>query len=381
MKLWKLAATVGVGIWASGSGVIQVQAADIIFDVDFDEKIVDDFDDYEQTFINTTNNLGNTIDINIQMQYYMTACPTATPTDMRLQNSYRLNGVAPTFSVPLVELPDLPCSTTSASYFNETTTTIPTEHLEYIINDDADFIRFAPILRFRSSVAMVGRDIIIENLNFLYTVNYEFNTTYLFNYFLSDTNYVSLGLSAGVFGTPVVENYFDYVSTTAGSDTYFLLNTSTTDYGTGRLKFAVDYEEEYFRGQSVGARHKSQIEGLNVIISATVDQFIQPLYSYYYLNVSNKRVPLADIPQFEFEEQDCGSFLAVNVGCFINNGLSYVVNDAPIISDIFTLLNTGMQLGGQAFSVLGNFTDNNLIGVLVLGGAGLTAVRWFLKQD
>jgi len=40
-----------------------------------------------------------------------------------------------------------------------------------------------------------------------------------------------------------------------------------------------------------------------------------------------------------------------------------------------------MQLGGQAFAVLGNFTDNNLIGVLVLGGAGLTAVRWFLKQD
>ena len=380
MKLWKLAATVALGVWASASGSIQVQAADIIFDVDFDTKIVSDFDDYKQTFYNTTSDLGNSIDINIQMTYRMTSCPTSTPTDMRLQNSYRLNGVTPTFFGPTIELPDLACSTTTASYFNETTITIPTEHLEYIINDDADYIRFAPLLIFRQSVSMVGRNIIIENLNILYTVNYEFNTTYLFNYFLSDTQYENIGLSALVTGTPVIENYFDYVSTTAGSDTYFLLNTSTTDYGTGRLKFAVDYEEEYFRGNSVGARHKTTITGLDVTISATQQQTIQVLYRYYYLNVSNKVQNIANVPTFEFENEDCG-WDAFNIPCFINNGLAYIVNDAPVISDAFTLLNAGMKLGGQAFGIIGNFSTDNLFGVMILGGLGITAVRWFLKND
>jgi hypothetical protein len=40
-----------------------------------------------------------------------------------------------------------------------------------------------------------------------------------------------------------------------------------------------------------------------------------------------------------------------------------------------------MKMGGQAFAIIGQFSDNNLFGVLVLGGLGITAVRWFLKQD
>jgi hypothetical protein len=169
--------------------------------------------------------------------------------------------------------------------------------------------------------------------------------------------------------------------TTAGNDNYFLLNTSTTDYGSSRNKWAVDYNEEYFRGDSVGARHKTQInDGFQILVSAPSNNIFSVLYNYFYLNVSNKEQDIANVPTFEFEQEDCG-WDAFNIPCFINNGLAYIVNDAPVISDAFTLLNAGMRLGGQAFGIIGNFTTDNLFGVMILGGLGITAVRWFLKND
>ena len=381
MKLWKLAATVAVGVWASASGSIQVQAADIVFDVDFDDKIVANFDDYTQTFLNSTSDLDNIIDYTIQASYFMNNCTNNAATDLQLQLTYRLNGLTPGFSGGIIELPDLTCSTTEASYFIGGSFSVPDEHIQYIINDDADFIQFRPNITFARSTPLNGRVITFTGINVLYTVNYEFNTTYLFNYFLSDTDYVATSLSAGITGAATIINNFDYVMTTAGNDNYFLLNTSTTDYGTGRNKFAVDYNEEYFRGDSVGARYKTRIEDLVVTISSSAVRFIIPQYNYYYLNVSNKEQNIADVPTFEFETEDCGSFLALNVPCFINNGLAYIVNDAPVISDAFTLLNAGMRLGGQAFGIIGNFNTDNLFGVMILGGLGITAVRWFLKND
>jgi hypothetical protein len=373
---------VSMTVLASGSGLIQVSAADYIFDVNFDDKIVDNFDDYTQTFLNTTDDLDNVITFNVQMTYYMDNCSSTVDTNMALQFLYRPNGVGTVLSMGQTNLPELVCRTTPGPYFIEASASLPLEHLVYIINDDADFLQFRPTLNFIGNVATTGRVINITNLNILYSVNYDFNTTYLFNYFLSDTDYSAISLGGpGWSGTPTVYNYFDYVMTTAGNDNYYLLNTSTTDYGSIRNKWAVDYNEDYFRGEMVGARHKTQLSNGYVLTQSNTTSFITLVYNYYYLNVSNKEQDITNVPEFEFEYEDCGSFLALNVPCFINNGLAYVVNDAPVISDAFTLLNAGMKLGGQAFSIIGQFSDNNLFGVLVLGGLGITAVRWFLKQD
>jgi hypothetical protein len=382
MKLWKLAATVSLGVFASGSGMLQVSAADFIFDVNFDDKIVSNFDDFTQTFIDTTSDLDNIVSITVQMQYFMDASAVTTPTDMQLNFNYRLTPSGTTFQAAFAALPDLNYSTTSASYFITVEASFPKEIINRIINDDGSIIAFRPQLVFGRSAPMTGRVINIENLNFLFTVNYDFNTTYLFNYFLSDTQYSSLVFAGtGWSGTAAVANYFDYVMTTAGNDNYFLLNTSTTNYGSTRNKFAVDYNEEYFRGNSVGARHKTEIgTGYSLTVNAAVSNAITVVYNYYYLNVSNKKQNIANVPTFEFEQEDCG-WDAFNIPCFINNGLAYLVNDAPVISDAFTLLNAGMRLGGQAFGIIGNFSTDNVFGVMILGGLGITAVRWFLKND
>jgi hypothetical protein len=382
MKLWKLAATVALGVFASGSGILQVSAADFLFDVNFDDKIVADFDDYKRTFIETTADFGNRIEFTIQGTYSMNNCDLAAPSNASLALRYQPNATGLTITVASTTL-GIPCSTTEASYFNYVEAELDPEVINLIIADDAEFVVFRPLITFFSSAAAAatGRVITFSNINILYTVNYEFNTTYLFNYFLSDTKFNSVSYSAAITGTPDIINNFDYVMTTAGNDRYFLVNTATTDYGSDRTKFAIDYNEEYFRGDSVGARYTTRLSGnLSVPIQASGNLLISILYNYYYLNVSNKEQDIANVPTFEFEQEDCG-WDAFNIPCFINNGLAYIVNDAPVISDAFTLLNAGMKLGGQAFGIIGNFTTDNLFGVMILGGLGITAVRWFLKND
>jgi hypothetical protein len=52
-----------------------------------------------------------------------------------------------------------------------------------------------------------------------------------------------------------------------------------------------------------------------------------------------------------------------------------------VISDAFTLLNTGIELAAQTFGIIGNFSDDNVFGYLILVGFGFIAVKWFLKND
>jgi uncharacterized protein YciU (UPF0263 family) len=383
MRKWQLITAATVGIMASGSGFIQAQAADFFFSVDFSTKTVDNFDDFTQTFLETTYNLGNKINFSARFQYKYNVCQDQQPdVNMSFRHGYRLNGNAPTISGSIQELPDLECNEDFTLYQISVFDEINSEDLSYLVNDDDNFLRFYPLLRFKALDISPLPVITVRNIQFTYTVEYDFNTTYLFNYFLSDTDYSSYGRTAGVTGSTTAANYFEYVMTTAGNDRFFIINSVVTDFGSGRNKFAVDYNMQYFRGESIGARYSTTLIGDQTVnISASVDQQMQIAYDYFYLNAANNVQPIVDVPEFNFEYEDCGSFLALNVGCFINNGLAYITNDAPIISDAITLLNSGMQMAGQAFGVIGSFTEDNVFGVLVLGGLGLIAVRWFLKND
>jgi hypothetical protein len=380
----KLRATllVSMGIFASGSGIIQVSAADFYFEEDFSSKEVINFDDFTPSFNEDTSNLTLSLDFYFFGEYQMSSCPSGNEVQgMRWEALIRANGTGSN-TIYTQELPDLPCANLGfATYEAFLSIELDNSFLDLVVLDDSFFIEISPRIYFlqaTTSTTITLRNWYVEN-----TLNYNFNTTYLFNYFLSDQQYNGIPFFTSGWSFGATQNvYLEYVYTTAGNDRYFIFNSNINSIGTTRKKYAIDYENEYFRGQSVGSNFIMDRIGTDTVTTATNDiRSIRWSLYYNFLNVSNKEQDISNVPEFDFEYEDCGSFLALNVPCFINNGLAYVVNDAPVISDAFTLLNAGMKLGGQAFSIIGQFTDNNLFGVLVLGGLGITAVRWFLKQD
>jgi len=382
MKLWKISATFALGVFASGSGALQVNAATYAYQVDFLDKEVADFDDYKQTFSAETYDLTAKIEWTFSGTYYFDSCIPNNGANMQWRSFMAPSSGGPSVDTT-VPLPDFICSTSPQIYNAFITQTLPTNFVEALMNDDAIHLGLTAQMIFNTS-SFVGRTLYLENWTTFFNVKYDFDTTYLFNYFLSDTQFMSEAIqrpSIWTFNSSRF-NFLEYVYTTAGNDTYLIENSLQVDVGTARKKYAINVDDVYFRGESVGAQFRTQrslgVDRLSP--TASVFEFYTLSYRYYFLNTSNYQQDIANVPTFEFETEDCG-WDAFNIPCFINNGLAYIVNDAPIISDAFTLLNAGMKLGGQAFGIIGNFTTDNLFGVMILGGLGITAVRWFLKND
>jgi hypothetical protein len=390
MKRLKLLTALGMGIMASTSGVLQVEAANIVFLTDFSTKEVANYDNFVQTFSVDTYNLDARITFNWQGTYFFDSCPTAFTLNVNYLVGYRLNNVAPTFFFPAVSIPDFVCTTTQTPFVASGTNVLPESIVLRLMNDDTNFIRFFVFLQFfniqstPSGVAN-GRTLTIRNYTNFFDVSYDFNTTYLFNYFLSDQQFISKS-PAATSGSWVVGStqsvYLSYVYTTAGNDTYYIANSTLATIGTTRKRYAIDYEDQFFRGQSVGASFRADYVGNDSFtfpVGANGDIVWQ--YDYHYLNTANNAQAIVDAPVFDFEYDDCGNFLALNVGCFINNAFAYITNDAPIVSDAFTLLNAGIEMAAQTFGIIGEFADDNVFGVLILAGFGFIAVKWFLKND
>lgn len=381
MRKLQLLSVLSIGIMASASGFIQAQATDYTYFVDFTTKEVANFNDYTQQFLETTYDLGNSIQYTINTYYRMNACPPSSASNPRLEIQYQLNGSGTTYAT-FIDLPDMPCSTTDTFYQITGSISIPLEHIVYLIDDDANFLRLSPAFTFLTTGSTPGRIITLTDTEYVFTINYEFDTTYLFNYFLSDTDYVNRIASPGITFTLTATNIdFDYVMTTAGNDRFFIINNNATSIGFLRKKYAIDYDMEYFRGESIGARYKIINEGTITITGTdTSNKFILFNFDYYYLNAANNSQAIVDAPEFDFTYEDCG-WDVFDIPCFINNGLAYITNDAPIISDAITLLNAGIGMAAQTFGIIGAFTTDNVFGYLILAGFGFIAVRWFLKND
>jgi hypothetical protein len=257
--------------------------------------------------------------------------------------------------------------------------------VEAIMDDDANFANFRSRIEFLNQAATNGRTLTLNNYYFYFDITYDFNTTYLFNYFLSDQNYQSRSTTAFVSTLAATQsNYLEYVYSTAGDDRYTIFNNNQATIGTTRKKYAIDYNMEFFRGESVGAGFTSKFVGSDTFryTSSSGLAAISLEYYYYFLNVANLAQAIVDAPIISFSEESCsGGFLDINVACFVNNALAYIVNDAPVISDAFTLLNTGIELAAQTFGIIANFSDDNVFGYLILVGFGFVAVKWFLKSD
>jgi len=382
MKRLKLLTALAIGIMASSSGVVQVKAADFAYYVDFATKEVADFDDYKQSFNADTYNLDAKIEVGWIGSYRFDSCPTAFTVDMswRIQAAINLGSET---QIGEALLPDLPCVTVNTSYVAFVTVALSDAIVLTLMDDDADSVRFRTVMRFQSSAAINGRTLTLSSYENFFDVTYDFNTTYLFNYFLSDHQFLSRSGTVGTWTFNSTQaTSLRYVYTTAGNDSYTIFNSNFTTSGTTRKKYAVDYNEEFFRGESVGAGVANAYSvASDTVLFGLSSPFLIYDYRYYYLNTANLAQAIVDAPVFDFEYDDCGSFLALNVGCFINNSFAYITNDAPIVSDAFTLLNAGIEMAAQTFGIIGEFADDNVFGVLILAGFGFIAVKWFLKND
>jgi len=380
MKLWKLAATVALGVMYSGSGALTVNAAIFAYQVDFIDKEVANFDDFKQSFNANTYNLNAKLDWTWSGTYYFDTTTDLT-VNISYRVNYRINGTGTEIRIIDVALPDFFTTTTPTLYTAFGTTAIPDSIVLAIVNDDANFVSFSSVITI-ARTNILGNTLRLENYTNYFNIYYDFDTTYLFNYFLSDQQFTGRATGAGWTFNSSTITFLEYVYTTAGNDTYLIENSLQTSIGSTRKKYAINVDDVYFRGTSVGAQFRtSSVLGVDSYTPTTTgSELLRYNYNYFYLNTSNYQQPIENIPTFEFEQEDCG-WDAFNIPCFINNALAYIVNDAPVISDAFTLLNAGMRLGGQAFGIIGNFTTDNLFGVMILGGLGITAVRWFLKND
>jgi hypothetical protein len=383
MKRLKVLTALAMGIMASSSGVIQVKAANYFFSVDFSTKEVANYSNFRQTFNEDTSNLNLKYNFGFEGSYYFDSCPTAFTLDADWRLSARIN-LGAVIIIKDSLLPNLPCTTTPTFYQASIIGTLSTTYLDALVDNDANFLTFTSTMIFRQSGATNGRTLNLENYSHYFDITYDFGTTYLFNYFLSDQEYIARGQAGTWTFRGLQKNYLRYVYTTAGNDRYQISNTNETSIGTTRKKYAVDYNEEFFRGNSVGAGFITFIQSIDpdsVVLGGSGASTLAHNTRYHYLNVANLAQEIVDAPIFEFEEEDCGSFLALNVGCFINNAFAYITNDAPIVSDAFTLLNAGIEMAAQTFGIIGSFADDNVFGVLILAGFGFIAVKWFLKND
>jgi hypothetical protein len=383
MKKLNALIMLSIGVLASSSGMIQTQAAFFDYFVDYTTKTVANFNSFNQTFNPDTYNLNNSFNFKFSAQTKFSACPTNFTVNTFLQATYRANGTG-SYTVLTQQLPDIICSTTFQSYVIERTFSVSNTIRNLIVNDDANFIEFLPYIGIVAPAASNGLTFQMKDADMEYTISYDFGTTYLFNYFLTDTQFT--GTYGGGWSSPggnTLLRNIEYVFTTAGNDTYRVFNNNFIDLGTTRTKYAIDVNGDFFRGESVGVNYDYFRLGILERVFATGG-----FYDYgftgrlYFLNTANLAQAIVNVPQISFTSQTCsGGFLDINVGCYVNNALAYLTNTAPVISDLTTIVNTGIQFAGQTFGVIGNFTTSNMFGYLILGGFGFIAVKWLFKDD
>jgi hypothetical protein len=384
MKRLKLLTALAIGIMASTSGVVQAEAATYSFFVNFNDKEVANFSEFKQSFTEDTFGLTNYINFQWTGDYRYDSCPTNFTTNLFWTLDVRKNNTGAFIQLFALPLPDFVCTTTNTFFEVNLNVELNSTQLDWIVNDDGDFITFLPQIGGFKSVGNANRILYLSDVTNKFELFYDFNTTYLFNYFMSDVKYNGFTSSGGTYSSlGTRETYLRYVFTTAGNDTYIVFNNSLVNIGTTRKKYAIDVNEEFFRGNSVGAGFETTVLGTDefTFTQTTGSFLLNNSYNFYFLNVANLSQAIVDAPIFDFEEEDCGSFLALNVGCFINNAFAYITNDAPIVSDAFTLLNAGIEMAAQTFGIIGEFADDNVFGVLILAGFGFIAVKWFLKND
>ena len=373
-----------LGVLASSSGFAQVEAANRFFFVDYASKEVPNFTPYRQSFNDATTSLGNSFQWIFSALYKFDSCAGITTSlNANFILTYR-NSTAPSFSQFTQSLPDLACTTTYTPYNITISNQFPTSVLDAVVDNDAVFLDMRPVFEIVHSAPYFGRTLDLLNPVWAFDFYYDFNTTYLFNTFLSDSKLEFFNPTGFTLPTASSETYLEYVYTQAGNDIDTIYNDpGPADIGFTRKKYAIDFPDIFFRGERIGLRYAYYRPDMRRVIPSLAGTTIAfPIIYYYYFNVSNYTQPIVNVPLINFTTQSCsGGFLDINVGCFINNGLAYLTNTAPIISDATQLINAGISFAGQTFGIIGSFNTNNMFGYLILGGFGFIIIKSLFKND
>jgi hypothetical protein len=367
---------------------LNTQAETFNYFIDFATKEVANFNDYEQLFFSYTSGYYNHVRVIMSGSASLSgSCASVPQYPLDLELRYNLNGGSA--STIFTKAYDHPCSNTATPFVVDSGylrfIDIPVSQLvSYVINDDNDFITWMPRLKTIDFSLLSGRTLTISNISFQIEYQIIYDTIYLFNTFVSDTKYNgrnSSGWTSSFYTAGVNVDYI-YGTNINTSRTYQVNNTNDANIGTTRKKYAVNVPSVSFIGNIIGIKNvNNSVSSLfRNMTGGGSNFFIEDNFRFYYLNGASAQVPITSVPQFNFEYQECGGFLGIDIPCMLNNAMAWLTNDAPIISDAFTLLNTGINLAAQGIGVIGNFiASSNIVVWIIVLGFGIIAVRWFLK--
>lgn len=360
----------------------------ITYEADFVDFEVANFLDYNQIFNSFTSGQYNEINASVNVGYFMNTNNPAVNLTCNLILRYALNGGAQTtiYTSPAELVPP----TTAQNFFNidfnlKNLDLINANILPYIINNDNNYVNFYMRLQFNQNASTNGYVLTINKFEPLieYAINYD--TIYLFNNFLSHTKYNGLTTTGFSVGTTTnnVKLDFIYANTILTNQYYGVFNTSELDAGLLEKRYAVNIPNVNFIGDRIGAQISNNLTGtITRTLTGSGTALLTQDFRIYYLNGGAQTITPPALPLFNLDYLDCGSLLALNVGCYLNNALAWVVNDAPIISEGLTLVNQGIEFIGLGLYQLQLFEPSYSVVLWVLvGGLGLLALRWALKND
>ena len=150
MKRLKLLTALTMGIMASASGVVQVQAATYNYFVDFSTKEVANFTAFRQSFSSDTYNLDAHITMNWQGTYRFDSCPTAFTVNAQWITAYTTTSGAGG-QIGAANLPDFTCTTSNTTYFAESVMTLPAAAVLALMNDDGNSVPIQDYVKNRYS--------------------------------------------------------------------------------------------------------------------------------------------------------------------------------------------------------------------------------------
>jgi hypothetical protein len=355
------------------------------YSVSYLDYEVSNFTNFPKLFHNYTIGARTFLDVSIIIEYSMSSVPQPTfPVVFEIRTSVD-GGAQSTIFTSFFSI----TGTTSSNAAQRAETISITDPivLDKIINEAGrgDLIGRLGLI---NTAAWAGVNVDITNFQIEWQFQFLYDTIYLFTTFLADvqsrlittTGYTTITSLLSQIGV-----LFIY-SNTITNTTFYRINNDDVSGSIGgtRKKYALSVPNAQFAGNQIGIKFRSNYSNglIRRTISGSSVSYIGDTLRLYYLNASSPQLPISNVPVLTATYIDCGGLLSLNVGCYLNNALAWVLNDAPLISDAIPIVNGGMNFIGQGLGFVGSFVSGtNLITWLIVAGSGIIIVGWILKND
>jgi hypothetical protein len=360
------------------------------YNVNFANYEVANFDNYYEVFSEGVVGQYSYVYVDGGFQFSFNTCVGLTSFTGEVQLRYSLNGIGNSLlkAIPFTLL----CGTSLNDHYftSDFINLVDFDPLivDYIYeNETNNRVDFLTRIVINQSVGMNGKVLTIKDFTFDLTYAVAFNTNYLFNTFMSRTQYNGLSSTSGwsitTDDTKVNLNYL-FSETIATETFYGVFNTNQNDIGTTEKLYAVQVDNVNFIGDRIGANLRNNHDLLmSRTMGSTGTSTITHTQRVYYLNAAAQQQDIVEVPEFLVSYQDCGDLFALNVPCYLNNALAWVVNDAPIISPAINFIYNGIDFMAQGLGIFSVFIDDglNIFTWFIVGGFGIIVLKWIIKQD